>query len=85
MRKMKVGNVSIALAVAIVCSADVNAALSVVQRGSGFRIDRNGKPLVNAVVIENGKNGEVGKDEAKKSFCESARFGKVWNRLATNH
>ena len=77
---MKFGNVSIALAVAIVCSADVNAALSVVQRGSGFRIDRNGKPLVNAVVIENGKNGEVGKDEVKKSFCKSDRFGKVWNR-----
>ena len=77
---MKVCKVTIALVAAVVCSADVDAALSVVQRGSGFRIDRDGKPLVNAVVVENGKNGEVGKDEAKMSFCKSARFGKVWNR-----
>ena len=46
---MKVCKVTIAFLAAIVCSADVNAALSVVQRGNGFRIDRNGKPLVNAV------------------------------------
>jgi len=47
---MKACKVTIAFLAAIVCSVDVNAALSVVQRGSGFRIDRNGKPLVNAGV-----------------------------------
>ena len=61
------------VACAVVAFADANAALTVVQRGSGFRIDRDGKTLVMAVAVENGKKGEVGKSEAKMSFCESPR------------
>ena len=63
---------------------DASAALSVVQRGPGFRIDRDGKPLVMAMLVENGKKGGTGNRDVKKLFCNSVRFGKVWNRWLEN-
>lgn len=69
----------IAFAVAVMCLCDVEAALTVKPQAGGYSIERDGKPLVTAMVVENGEKSKGPKD-VKKSFQRSSRFGKVWNR-----
>ena len=70
------------VAVAAVAAKCATAALVVVPKGSGFTIERDGKPFVSSITVDNGMKTAKG---VKTSFCKSARFGKVWNRWLEDH